>query len=282
MCIILAKPASKEVSKETLLECWNSNSDGAGYMYNANGTLRIKKGFFSFDSFYQSYKDSVVGRNRKAVIHFRIKTHGEVNKENCHPFNVNTDVAFAHNGIISNVSTKDNKDFSDTWHFNEKILKPLVTKYPDILENPECQMLLDAFIGASKLAFLTAQDKMFIVNHEAGVFDDGVWYSNRSYLPAKVYNYTSKVQKRQQIAPITLLNNSIKIGDLVELEWQYHGLPKGTEGIVKAINSNYTAMVELYSIYTASTITLAAVPFVCLAPASSSLVEELESYYGNI
>ena len=60
MCIAILKPEDKVLSKDTLEECWNSNPDGAGFMYAENGKLHIHKGLMSFSSFYRAYKKQVV------------------------------------------------------------------------------------------------------------------------------------------------------------------------------------------------------------------------------
>ena len=85
MCIAIYKPEGKIISKATLQECYDSNPDGAGFMYNQSKKLHIEKGFFSFDSFYDAYKKH---ENKQAVIHFRIKTHGKIDTANCHPFSM--------------------------------------------------------------------------------------------------------------------------------------------------------------------------------------------------
>jgi len=247
MCIAIAKSASKEISKETMSTCWQHNPDGAGFMYNANGRLKIKKGFFTFKEFWQSYSASVHNKGIKAAIHFRIKTHGEINHENCHPFRVNEHMGFIHNGIISSISTKEDKSKSDTWHFNEQLLKPMVHKYADILETDSIQMLIGDYIGHSKLVFLDDKDDMWIINSHLGEIDDGIWYSNNSYKERKpVQQYKSKY-KPQPVAmyrpPPT--KDMFSIGTLFTLSHEWHGYPKGNEGVITAINSDYTADVEL-------------------------------------
>ena len=46
MCIAIYKPADKILSQETLNECYDSNPDGAGFMYAQDKKLHIEKGFF--------------------------------------------------------------------------------------------------------------------------------------------------------------------------------------------------------------------------------------------
>jgi hypothetical protein len=176
MCIAIYKPEGKLLSQETLEQCYNANSDGAGYMFHKSGKLYVKKGFFSFADFWKSYKRD---KTKECVLHFRIKTHGLIDKANCHPYNITNDFAFVHNGMISGY-TDPNK--SDTWLFNEAILQPLVSKWGKLsLFDDPVKKLIEAKIGYSKLIFMDNEGHTEIFNEDKGTWDDGVWYSNSSY-----------------------------------------------------------------------------------------------------
>lgn len=185
MCIAILNTKVATLKKEALKNCWLNNGDGAGILYIDNGVMKTSKELMSFDVFYETYiqiKKSF-GKKNNILIHFRISTHGLVNESNCHPFLVDDNIGFIHNGMIYNV--EDSKLHSDTYMFNENILKNLKPGFEykvDIMD-----MLAD-FIGkGSKLVFLNAQDEFCIVNEEAGHWYMGCWFSNRSY--EKVNNY---------------------------------------------------------------------------------------------
>jgi predicted glutamine amidotransferase len=181
MCIAIYKPADKLISKETLEECFIHNPHGAGFMYVENKSLKVKKGFFTFAEFWDAYQPY---QSLKSVIHFRIKTHGDVLKENCHPFNVTKNLGFVHNGIISGFGSDK---VSDTREFNRLVMQPLVAKWGKLalFEEP-VQELLESRISYSKLIFLDSNNNETIFNEEKGVWDDEVWYSNTSYKPRVV------------------------------------------------------------------------------------------------
>lgn len=186
MCIAIYKPKNKTISEETLAECFRSNRDGAGFMYVEKKELKIQKGFFTFQEFYDAYKEH---EDKQCVIHFRIKTHGPVAVENCHPFNVNNGLGFVHNGIITGFGSIDE---SDTRDFNAKILQPLTAKWGNLaLFQPAMKTLLESRIGYSKLIFLDRHGNVDIFNENKGLWEDGVWYSNtsfRPYVPATSYS----------------------------------------------------------------------------------------------
>ena len=178
MCIAIYKPEGKVIPYETLKRCFTANPDGAGYMFHKNGKLHVFKGYFTMDEFWKAYKRD---QKKECVIHFRIKTHGLINEENCHPYRVNDDLAFVHNGVISGYSDLNK---SDTWLFNEDIIQPFVRRWGnlEIFEDP-IKKLIESRIGYSKLIFMDNQGNSKIFNEDKGHWDDGVWYSNTSYKP---------------------------------------------------------------------------------------------------
>jgi hypothetical protein len=188
MCIAILNPSDVTLEKSVLKNCWSNNKDGAGMLYLVNGVLTIHKEMKNFDSFYKHYlgvrdkhKDSQV------VIHFRISTHGKVDLTNCHPFIVNDDWGFVHNGIISAAPTS--KDYSDTYMFNREVLQKLPK---DWMFNEGIYELVLDYIGSSKLLFLNTSNEAYIVNEEMGLWDLGCWFSNRTYKPSSYYDFGGK------------------------------------------------------------------------------------------
>jgi glutamine amidotransferase len=223
MCIAIYKPADKTISEEILKECYRSNSDGAGFMYVQNKSLYVEKGFFTFDDFYEAYK---YHENKQVVLHFRIKTHGPVVAENCHPFNINKGLAFVHNGIISGFGSHD---YSDTRAFNNEILKPLVSKWGNLsIFQPAIKSLLESRIGYSKLIFLDRHGNVNIFNESKGAWDDGIWYSNNSYKPY-VYEPSDYISPNKQLSLVPnklysydpqkydVNHRTLEVGDFVSL-----------------------------------------------------------------
>lgn len=178
MCIAIINPSNKTLTKETLNNCWLNNDDGAGFLYVQDGKLKAFKEMKNFDRFFNKYisiKNTCPDSN--IVLHFRISTHGVVNKTNCHPFFVNSNLGFVHNGVIHDVEEDDR--FSDTYMFNKTILKNLPNSFE---QNKTIMTLIAEFIGSgSKLAFLDSSNKYYLVNEEKGHWNDGCWFSNYSY-----------------------------------------------------------------------------------------------------
>lgn len=205
MCIAIAKPANTVIPKETLEQCFISNPDGAGYMFPVKKKgLEVKKGFFTFEDFWNEYKKD---QYRTSAIHFRIRTCGNIDEENCHPFLVNDNLGFIHNGIIQKVDTKKDSTKSDSWHFNESILKNLPENFT---ENNSIVTLLENFIGWSKIVFLDSKGQLKIFNSKKGEWDKNVWYSNSSWkIPsAKISTHT----EIQPFSPNKVYSKPLTIG----------------------------------------------------------------------
>lgn len=241
MCIAIYKDVNKIIPLEYLEQSFKSNPDGAGFMYVENKKLHLKKGFFSFADFWKEYEPH---QEKQAVLHFRIKTHGAVNETNCHPFHINKSMGFVHNGIISGFGKAD---FSDTYEFNEEVLKPLVNKWGNLaMFEPAIKHLVEQRIGYSKLIFLDKNGNADIFNEDKGVWDTGVWYSNSSYKPVikpvSTLPSTSKYSGYRSTKPTDV----IKVEDLVVLSRGYYDngtktyFKKGELFEVVSVNSNYT------------------------------------------
>jgi hypothetical protein len=160
-------------------------------MYAYNGTLIIKKGFFTFEEFMEEYQEAQTKHKDKSPfgIHFRVATHGTISKENCHPFRVNKKVAIMHNGILPmNSDIKD--ELSDTQHFVNRVLKQLPNNF---MNNDGSTFLIEHFMkqSASKLLALHANKSVRIYRESKGAWVEGCWYSNPS-CEKKVVTYVPK------------------------------------------------------------------------------------------
>lgn len=184
MCIAIMKSENKKINKATLKRCYDANPDGAGFMFAENKELTVQKGYFTFKEFYKEYKPH---ENKQVLLHFRIKTHGPIDKNNCHPFLVNNGLGFIHNGIISGYG--DDKQ-SDTIQFNNNILKKIVAKHGNnsLFDDPMVE-LIENVIGYSKLVFLDRHGNYKIMNEDKGSWNDGVWYSNNSWKKPEPVKY---------------------------------------------------------------------------------------------
>lgn len=184
MCIAILNGKRATLKKETLRNCWENNGDGAGILYIDDDGVHTTKELKNFDTFYEKYIDIKRKHGKHNILlHFRISTHGLVNESNCHPFLVDEQLGFIHNGMIYNV--ENSKIHSDTYMFNKNILQNLKQGFE---YNQDIMDMIEDFIGVgSKLVFLNAKDQFFIVNEKAGHWANDCWFSNNSYKTVSRY-----------------------------------------------------------------------------------------------
>ena len=259
MCVIIAKPDTAELSEERARRLWSINSDGGGFSYIDNGNrIRIHKSM-EFSEFWHKYS-SMQGRfpDKFFLLHMRIATHGSVNVDNVHPFRVDEHTVMAHNGVIrcavsyleapievaykgvdqkgkafTRTAKKDPKDRSDTRIFVEEWLPQLPENW---LDNPWLVTMVEEFIGASKLVFLTnnpALDKnVYFLNKSSGTTQDGMWFSNthgvhETRLPT--YTTTTTAYKSPYPQPRSKLPMSAVTATLLQLPPNIKPFPAGSK-----------------------------------------------------
>lgn len=254
MCIaILNKRNAGTLSPTTIYNSWENNDMGAGLLWNSNGVLSSFK-TYDYDEFYDKYmqlrKDKEVDN---IVLHFRIATSGINGIHNLHPFMVNDDLGFVHNGVISGLG---NKEFSDTHQFND-ILKGFSH---DFVTCQTSKLFIEEYIGYSKLVFLKSNGEYDIFNEELGHWQGDNWYSNDSYKAVNswVYAGSKKVSKSM---PMTAKQSYSKILDtamLTDFEgdmyieiceyWGFDPNEEDTEVEIELIMEEYQC-VDIYALY---------------------------------
>lgn len=209
MCVIIYKPKKAVITKKVLRQCWDKNPDSAGFMFAVDGDLTIQKGYTVFKVFYKDYRKQENLHNENFVLHFRIATYGEINEANCHPFVVNKNIGFVHNGILNCVNATKSK--SDTSVFCTQVLRKLPV---DFLNRTEYRILLESVCIAekSKFAFLNSKGTVHIFNENAGTWSKGCWFSNIHFRA----EYES--DKNCQYEPISKYAHNL-VEDYIECVW---------------------------------------------------------------
>ncbi len=177
MCLLVDQSAESNFTYEFLAGVYRKNSDGLGIMYAEDGEVKVFKHLpKSVDDFINFYDQHAKGRD--CIWHARMKTHGDIDMENCHPYKVTDEIYMAHNGILSAGNDPDEAK-SDTWHFINWVLRPALLADPTLLHNHGFQDYIAHMIGSSnKFAFMTAQGDSVVMNVKSGVNFEKSWLSN--------------------------------------------------------------------------------------------------------
>lgn len=223
MCIIVYKPRGVAFpDMKTLERCFENNSDGAGFAYptgfmdynddtvrlTTKGRVSIRKGFMTFAEFEDGLKEAFYTPETDTwktdvpvVFHFRIRTHGKSDAGATQPIavsskvnslrgtSVDTSVAVAHNGIITNYCDAKSK-LSDSQLFAKKFLTAMKL-YQDITIH-KCNVIRDVIGASNKMVIMNGSGEVGVI----GTFyeHEGCFYSNYSfqdytYKTASYYDY---------------------------------------------------------------------------------------------
>lgn len=214
MCIIIYRPAVHKLDPQTLVNCWNNNSDGWGIMHHDPALGVVTERGMDYPSFIAAY-DKLDGK--EIGIHMRIKTHGKIDLANTHPFQVlnrethGREFWIMHNGIIRIEETDKTK--SDTWHYVENELRPMLAAGPGLMEVPAFWRHVDERIGTSKFLMLDGNGNFTTLGRSRGTDLFGCWFSNNhshysagrgaSYYSGAYYHggYTPPAKKETAVIP---------------------------------------------------------------------------------
>ena len=157
-----------------IADVYSANPDGLGVMYSDGRKLHVRKVLPKSEVEARQFIEALPDSDQMIACHWRMKTHGLIDMENCHPYRVNDDTYLAHNGVLHTGNSAD-PEKSDTWHFIENYLSTLPT---DTLHDTKFLALLGEFIKNNRFAIMSADGRLSVVNREQGIETHGIWFSN--------------------------------------------------------------------------------------------------------
>jgi hypothetical protein len=169
-----------------------------------------------------------------------MRTHGEINLDNCHPYEVlnraehGIDLWLMHNGILS-TGNKANPKMSDTWHYIADYLRPMLAGNPDFAFHPAFEALISDHIGSSnKFVLMDNEGRQVVINESAGVYWGGLWLSNTYAWSAPNSAGRNKVnakKAKKQVKELPEIRSSYKGGYMGWEDYSSYGV--GSYGIYK-------------------------------------------------
>lgn len=200
MCLLVIQHQdAPKLGKEWLADFYSHNKDGVGVMYADGGKLIVKKILpktaKDFESFYNK---EITGKF--CAFHLRMKTHGDINLDNCHPYEVlnqqehGIDLWLMHNGILSTGNASDETK-SDTWHYIKNYLVPMLAKNPDFaFTEPFAEIVAEHIGSGNKFVLMDNTGRYQVINQNVGVQWGGLWLSN-TYAWSAPYQVSKKSKK---------------------------------------------------------------------------------------
>ena len=193
MCIAIVKPSGSPLPKREILKiCFKNNPDGAGFAYNRNGKNYIHKGYFTFADFYNALTKCRIKKEESALIHFRVATHGNIDKQTCHPFLITgcfNDMKLTHIRTYGNVMIHNGML---SFHLNDETISDsmMLAKqlYKLDLNKAENRTFIELALRnndkkkMNRLAILYSNNKTDIFGFkEPWDLVNGCYFSNKSY-----------------------------------------------------------------------------------------------------
>lgn len=181
MCIIAVKIKGSEFPDiQTIKNCMDNNPDGFAAAWNKDGKIHT---FRTMDkdemlSFYENNILTLDPENTALVFHARIATHGSKKVENCHCW-TDGNLAFAHNGILYSLKSRD--DMTDSETFFRDYFVPIFRKCNQKL----AFNVADLMIGSSKFAFIDGRGTVKLMGNYEKYKDKTMkgclYFSNGTY-----------------------------------------------------------------------------------------------------
>lgn len=191
MCTFFVKSPKQSLKKEHFLNIIDNNPQGFGFVYTTGVKLVIVKSYKpDAEKMWKQFCDAERKYPKSNFIgHGRIATGSNLNNENTHPFMVSKKLAMVHNGILRQFPSTAQK--SDTVQYIEQVLRKLPIGFQT---NKSIMDMIGRDITGSKFAFLTTENKVYVVNEHACVIDKetGVLFSNSNYLSTDYFDYGGK------------------------------------------------------------------------------------------
>jgi len=207
MCLLITQSKTSPILSDAWLsDFYSSNGDGVGVMFSHHGELVIKKMIpNTAQEFIDFYRENIAGRD--CAFHLRMRTHGDIDLLNCHPYEVlnkaqhGLDIWLMHNGVLS-TGNKADITKSDTWHYINDYLKPMLAGNPDFAFHPSFKALIEDHIGVSnKFVIMDNEGRQTVINQSSGVYWGGLWLSNTyawsASKSAKSHPVNAKKAKKQ-------------------------------------------------------------------------------------
>lgn len=202
MCLIISGDKKIPLNVNFIADVAKRNDDGYGMMWVANGMVHTEK---SFEKDPQKILDAINAiYEYNPFIHFRMRTHGKVNIDNCHPYSCGHDIFLMHNGVLSH-GNKADEDYSDTWHFIQDVIKPLFDSLKDpseFLRTPAFNLLCKHYVGYNNRLVFLDKDGPALINHDTWVKVTNPWTGVKGLYVSNSYAWNESSFRDPNYQPI--------------------------------------------------------------------------------
>jgi hypothetical protein len=189
MCLIIH--GQSNVVRSTLLtaglieDIFCHNPDGIGIMYAGGSGPIVVRRLPKTAAEARAIVELLPTDERELAMHWRRRTHGSVDMDNCHPYAVGVrgtaqrdDMVrgyVMHNGVLT-IDTRSDETKSDTWHYCNQYLSDGMIA---LVHTPAYVKLIEDHIGeGNKFVILGWDGRMAVIGRDRGIEVGGLWWSN--------------------------------------------------------------------------------------------------------
>lgn len=186
MCLIIYSPEGQLPPREVFEQAKHENPDGIGVM-SERAIVRWtgRKGYRKAWKHMSKLADAGV----PYAVHFRWRTHGDVNTSQCHPHQTELGSYVMHNGVIGATSGYATATESDTALYVKWYLYGIADWQP-------VRPLIEGHIGAgNKFVIMDERKEFHIFNEHSGIRHNGLWYSNDYNFP---YEFMDELEAQNE------------------------------------------------------------------------------------
>jgi hypothetical protein len=186
MCLLTFIPGGIQPDLDALSCGTEINPDGHGWAIVTGSRLLVGHSMNpveAIDAFAEARGRHPDG---PALFHSRYATAGRVDVDNCHPFVVGGDprTVLAHNGVLPGVVQPG----AGEWRCDTRIAAEEFLPRFGSLRSRAARLRFERWMTPrNKIVILTVdrrfRDQAYILNEQAGIWYEGIWYSNDGYLP---------------------------------------------------------------------------------------------------
>lgn len=186
MCLLTFIPASVAPDPAALRHGAEANPHGHGFAVIAGPVIVTGHGMNADEVIDLFARVRAQHPRGPALFHSRYATHGIRTVDNCHPFPLGGDkrTVLAHNGVLPKRVHPGPYD----WRSDTRIAaEDYLPRQPfGSIDTHKGFRGLESWLGSSKLLILTVDpafdQQVYLLNESKGQWDNGIWYSNSSYL----------------------------------------------------------------------------------------------------
>ena len=194
MCLIIDRQPGILFPEDKLEAAAINNSDGFGAALIDRGKIEIIKVYNGKDNdpddVLRLFADN---KDVQILCHLRMKTHGTISQDNCHPFTILGDdlskygqFYLMHNGVLSAFAGSDPTKV-DSDNFGQQIVRPMIERalydleYDEVLDDPLLHRVVNYICGTGNVITLfDDKGKVVHFNMQRGIKGEG-WCVSNSY-----------------------------------------------------------------------------------------------------